>query len=193
MKKLIYFVSALILFGLTSCSNDLEPEYTTMPVVSNLSLTPHVAKLNDADTEEIATVYAGQGVTVSCNFSNTYGWSQIYCYYRTLTVEEYAGKDESDIERLWYEKFSPDNADDNDLGYSKVFETAPVSNQYFSYTIPGQAAGTIVRWDFGYANQYGLGAGYLLYGQMPRLEYKVVEISAANPESPDFPEEEDAE
>lgn len=190
MKKLIYLASVLMIFALTSCNSDLGPEYTTLPVVSNLSLTPHIAKVNDADTEEIATVYAGQSVTLTCTFSNTYGWSQLYLSYRTLTPEEYEDKSESEIEKLWFDKFSSDDKTYKDMGTVKYFE-GPVSNQSFSATIPAQAAGIRVRWDFGYYNQYGLGAGYLLSGRLPQLEYEVKDGAASGPSSPNVPEEEE--
>ena len=195
MKKLICLASVLAMFGLTSCNNELGPEYTTPPTISNLTITPHVALVSETDTEAIADVYAGQSVTLSCNFSNTYGWSQIYGCYRTMTPEEYEGKTENYIEQMWQEKFA-EKAEN--MEFIKSFETAPVSNQYFSFTIPGFVAGTVVRWDFGYVNQYSRGSGYIVSGRVPQLEYTVKENPDSDPESPGLPEdngdaEEDAE
>ena len=74
MKKLVYLASALMIFGLTSCNNEVGPEYTTPPVVGNLSMTPHIVKLSDTDTAPIENVYEDQEVTLTGTLSNTYGW-----------------------------------------------------------------------------------------------------------------------
>ena len=172
MKRLFYLAVGFMAFGLAACNSELGPEYTTMPTIDNLSISPLIVKLSENDTVE--PVYEYRDVMLTCYFTNTYGWSQIYLYYRTLTPEEYEGKSDNEVQQLWTTKFSSNDEMYNSMNISKLFETAPVATQYFFATIPGQPAGTRVRWDFGYFNQYGLGSGYLASGLLPRNEYTVI-------------------
>ena len=170
MKKLICFASALMIFGLTSCNSELGPEYTTPPTVSNVTITPHIVNVNDGDKAPLEDVYVGDDVVLEGLFSNTYGWSQIYFSYRTMTVEEYENRTEDEIRQIWIKKFS---SNEENMSFTKPFETAPVSNVPFSFRIPSFEEGTKVRWDFGVYNQYGLGFGYIASGYLPEYEYTV--------------------
>lgn len=170
MKKLIRMAAVLAMFGLAACNSELGPEYKTMPEVSNLMLTPRIVPLTQGDTVEAVT--EDQPVTLSCSFSNTYGWSRIYVCYRTLSPAEYNDKIDSEILKLWVDKFSSDDEIYKPMDYAVTFDN-PVQAQPFTFTIPGQKAGTRVRWDFGYYNQYGMGAGYIVSGRLPQNEYTV--------------------
>ena len=173
MKKLVYLASALMIFGLTSCNNEVGPEYTTPPVVGNLSMTPHIVKLSDTDTAPIENVYEDQEVTLTGTLSNTYGWCTVYLRYRTMAPSEYEDKDDEAVKQLWMNKFTATDEESKKMNLEKTAETAPVSNMPFSFTISGLPAGTRVRWDFGVFNQYSLGFGYIASGYLPQFEYTV--------------------
>ena len=183
MKKLIYFASALMIFGLTSCNNELGPEYTTSPKFDNATMSYDLLK----NTEEPKTVPVDATVTFTCTVTNTYGWSIAYFYYRTLEPAEYDGLGEDEIEKLWIEKFSQRDEKYTEMSYEMQSQT-PVTDKHFTYTIPGQSTvGTKVRWDYGIVNQYGLGFGYIASGYVPRNEYTVVENPTAGPTTPNNP------
>ena len=185
MKKLVFFAAVLTMFGMAACNSELGPEYTTWPEVTNMTLTPRIAHLTQDD--EIEPVVEGQPVMMSCYFSNTYGWSRIYMSYRTLTPDEYEGKSDSEINLLWLNKFQSTEDIYKTMDHTVTFES-PMKEQPFAFSIPGQTAGTLVRWDFGYFNQYGLGTGYMAAGKLPQNEYKVV-ASGNSDEHPDSPAE----
>ena len=170
MKKLVYLASAMMMFALTACNKELGPEYTTVPTVSNLTVTPLIAPFADDGKDE--TVIEGQSVTLSCDFTNQYGRSAIYMCYRTLSAEEYEGLSEYSLEMKWLELFSSTDEKYKGMDNVQVIE-APVENLHFTSIIPGQPAGTKVRWDFGFYNEYGLGTGYLFYRKLPQYEYTV--------------------
>lgn len=146
MKKILMIAAAALTVGLYSCNESLGPEYSTYPKVENFTVEPNVYP---AKGEEVAKVYPGESIRMTGVFTNTYGKSNVYLYYRTLEAKE-EGKDEP--------KWSDWNTPSMGSFTLVTWEQAPVENMPFSLAIPGQKAGTKVEWRFGFANIYGLGA-----------------------------------
>lgn len=162
-------IAAIVLtVGLYACNESLGPEYSTYPKVEGFTVEPNVYP---ATGETPAKVYPGMSVTMTGLFSNTYGKSNVYLFYRTLAAQEEGGE-----EPKWSEWNKPEATESTLV----TWEMFPIERMSFSLEIPGQKAGTTVEWRFGFANIYGLGADTNL------CSYKVEDELAITPEEPEL-------
>jgi len=146
MKKLFLMAAAALTVGLCSCNEDLGPEYSTWPVISDFEVSPNVYP---PQGEEKEAVEAGRNITMTGYATNKYGKFNVYLYYRTLSAEEAAKSTPK-----WSEWNKPSVMDRTLF----VWETAPIEKMPFTLVLPAQKAGTTVEWRFGFANIYSLGA-----------------------------------
>ncbi len=163
MKKIFWIFAAALTLTLSSCNEELGPEYTTMPELIDFTITPNVIPDNMSDKVEIS---AGQRVTFSGYMTNQYGRSNVYLTYRTIETDKIGT-----INEKWSNWHEP-KAEDYTL---MTWEIAPITRMPFTLVLPAQNAGTTVEWRFGYANFYHLG------GDTGVRTYTVKEIEL-NPE-----------
>lgn len=166
MKKIFWIIAAASTLILGSCNEELGPEYTTMPELSDFTITPNIIPENSSDKVEVE---AGQRIMFTGYMSNQYGESNVYVTYRTIETSKIGTLNEK-----WSSWHTP-KADDYTL---LRWDISPITRVPFTLYLPAQRAGMTVEWRFCYANVYGLGGdtGVLTY------EVKALEMTPGESE-----------
>lgn len=183
MKKIIYLFAAMAIAGAAaSCNENLGPEYTYTPQLSNFSVSPAVEPFVEPGAS-VEKVIEYQPVSFTGNFTNLYGTSNVYVVWRYAEAHELEDKSSSEISEIWLKKWrETSEAEAKNLQRLYTWEYAPVDAAPFSLSIPGYAEGTVVQYTFGYANSYNRGYDISFGNGGNPYEYTVVAAEPILPE-----------
>ena len=169
MKRLIYLASALMMFSLTACNNEIGDEYRYPPEVTDFTQS-HRVFINKDKGEQQDEIPAGEPIVFKGTVNSKYGPVEAYVRYAVCPPErqeelKLGPYDLNDPSTQWKEYWSTASFSypSTDAGTLCVIP-APVEHETFTVTMPGQPSGSVVMLIFGvhtpYVESFG---GYTVY------------------------------